>query len=284
MNAPAAIKTANAQQTNLAVGGGGIAVLIPVFNAQAKLERTLRSLDSESAAFDIFVVDDGSSPAIVVDATRYGHRVVLVRLDRNRGVAGALNAGLQKILEGDYDFVARHDAGDVDRGERIQHQVDALRADPSLAIVGAWVEFVHPAGGQGFIYRLPSDERGVARRMWYGPSFIHPACMIRVTALRQLGLYSESFPYAEDYELFCRIIRHWNGRNLPEVLVETELNPDGISISRRRAALVSRMRIQWRYLRATSFHALLGLLRSMMLYASPHAVLVRVKTRMKQVG
>lgn len=262
---------------------GRVAVLIPVFNAQTKLERTLKSLDSESASFDIFVVDDGSKPAITIDQTAYSHRVELITLERNKGVAGALNAGLLKILEGDYEFVARHDAGDVDRGERIARQAAALRAEPALGLVGAWVEFVHPEGGQGFVYHLPADPEGVAKRMNYGPAFIHPACMIRVTALRQLGLYSEDYPYAEDYELFCRLIQRWQGRNIPEVLVETELNPSGISISRRRKALVSRMRIQWHYLHAST-HGLLGLLRSVAVYIAPHEILVRIKTRMKQVS
>lgn len=267
-----------------ASGAPRVAVLIPVFNAADRLARTLRSVDVQDGAFDIFVVDDGSTPPLRIDPADYRHRIRLIRLDTNRGIVAALNAGLAEIMAADYDFVVRHDAGDVDIGPRIARQVAVLSAEPSLAVVGCWTEFVDLAGSDGYVYRTPLDETAIRRRMHFSPSFIHPACTIRLSALRQVGVYSDRYRHAEDYDLFFRLIRAFPTRNLPEILVASEINPEGISSASRRAALVSRIRIQLRYFSPASPYSYIGLLRSLVFLLAPNSLLLRLKLRRKVVN
>lgn len=60
---------------------GGIALLIPVYNNQDGLERSLASL-SDEVPLDI-VVDDGSSPLIRLPEVLTPHRAFLLRLEEN---------------------------------------------------------------------------------------------------------------------------------------------------------------------------------------------------------
>lgn len=261
-----------------------VAVLIPVYNAADRVARTLRSVDVQDGAFDIFVVDDGSTPPLQIDQRDYRHRIRLIRLPKNSGIVAALNTGLAEIMAADYEFLVRQDAGDVDIGPRIERQVAALTADPSLAVVGCWTEFVDLAGTEGYVYRTPLDETSIRRRMHFSPAFIHPACTIRISALRKVGVYTERYPHAEDYDLFFRLIRAFPTRNLPEILIASEINPDGISSASRRAALISRIRIQLHYFSLTSPYAYIGLLRSLLFLAAPNSLLLRLKLRRKVVN
>ena len=70
--------------------------------------------------------------------------------------------------------------------------------------------------------------------------------MMRVSALNDVGGYNPDFQYAEDYEIFRRILSKYKGANLSDVLLNYEINPEGISLSKRKQLLDARMRVQLR--------------------------------------
>ena len=261
-----------------------VAVLIPAFNEQGRLEKTLRSIEIQDGDIDIFVVDDGSSTAITLDQDNFRHNIRLIRLPKNEGIVKALNAGLKEILSGTYEYVARQDCGDVDVNDRIQRQVDFMKQNRSVAVLGAWVRFVDLHGSTSYVFRPPESDSEIRHRMGYSPAFIHPACMIRLSALREVGLYREIYPSAEDYDLFFRLLKRYDGANIPEILVESEVNPSGISIGRRRESLTSRLKLQMANFSANSLSAYLGFFTSLVLYLLPYSFVVKVKKMLKFVG
>jgi glycosyltransferase involved in cell wall biosynthesis len=260
-----------------------IAVLIPVHNGQADLDRTLASVDAQSGAFDVFVVDDGSEPAIKVDQSRYRHRVILKRLAKNKGIEAALNEGVREILQSGYEFIARQDAGDLDVDGRLERQVAYLDANPEVALIGTWARFVDMDGRNLFVFHAPPDPASIRRRLHYGTAFIHPTVMIRTSVLEKPEPYRYSFPLAEDYEFFFRVARRHPCANLQEVLVLKEENPASTTPSYRRRSLLSRMRIQLKYFDWLSPHSYLGLFYSTALLAIPYNVLIRAKKALHAV-
>src|SRR5258705_9611643 len=114
--------------------GPRIAVLIPVFNQLEDLQRTLRSIDRESAQVDCFVVDDGSQPPIAIDSDSYRFPIQVIRLPQNSGCTRARNVGLEHIVKANYDYVAIQDAGDLDVGERLAIQAAYLDTHPDVAV------------------------------------------------------------------------------------------------------------------------------------------------------
>ena len=252
------------------------AVLIPVFNRPVELARTLESVDRQREAFEIIVVDDGSDPGLALDASSFSHPLTLLRLDRNRGVAAALNAGVREALNRGFEYLVRQDAGDLDLPGRIAKQVRFLDEHPDVAVVGSWVRFVGLQGEAVFDFTPPTDDSDIRRRMRYSNPLMHPACTIRLSALKRHGCYDEGL-VAEDYELFFRLSRACALANLPEILVLKSNAPDSLSIAHRRRLLTSRARIQWRYFSACSLHSWLGILRSVAMLAMPHGLSVAIK-------
>lgn len=260
-----------------------LAVLIAVHNAQDALIRTLQSLDRQAGDFDIFVVDDGSAPPIAINGLDYGHTIRLTRLENNQGPFVAANKVLQQIMRGDYRFVARQDAGDLDVDNRLALQVAFLEAHPDVALVGAWVRFVNAAGSPLFLFKPPISTRGIRRRMRYGAAIIHPSSMIRIDALRKVGLYDDRYRVGKgfvggDYDLFFRITQSLECANIPKFLVIKE-EDRGISVSvdRRRQSASSRIKTLLRYFDWRSPHSYLGLLYCVILYITPYPLVMKIK-------
>src|SRR5262249_49511390 len=110
-----------------------VSVIVPTYNRAAFIEDSVRSLLAETGvAFEVIVVDDGSTDdtAARLEALRDPRvRVVCVA---HGGVGAARNAGLA-VAEG--RFLAFHDSDDVALPGRLARPVAALEADPALGLV-----------------------------------------------------------------------------------------------------------------------------------------------------
>jgi glycosyltransferase involved in cell wall biosynthesis len=79
-----------------------ISVLVPAFNEEENIEKTLKGLEKFKADFcakknieaEIIVIDDGSRDKTYAKAAKYG--VEALRLEGNRGKGGALREGLKR--------------------------------------------------------------------------------------------------------------------------------------------------------------------------------------------
>ena len=61
----------------------------------------------------------------------------------------------------------------------------------------------------------------------------------------------------EDYEFFFRISKKFRVSNIDEVLIKKEINPNSISLSKRKVQLKSRLRIQLNYFNPLLIKAIL---------------------------
>jgi glycosyltransferase involved in cell wall biosynthesis len=252
-----------------------LAVLIPAYKDQAGLERSLESLTHDGADFDVVVVDDGSEPPIRIPDD-LPSRVTLLRLDANRGITGALNAGLTRIAQAGFAYVARLDCGDISLPGRMAAQMAFLDSHPDHAVVGCWAEFVDPECRTLFVFRPPTDDGHLRRFQRYRVGFVHSAVMLRIVALEAVGRYDERYTGAEDYDLFLRLARRYKLANLPEVYVKYEVNPHALS-RRRFQQGTARLRVQARHFEARSAHAWLGLARNLLLLFATRGLVVAAK-------
>ncbi|KAG0186327.1 hypothetical protein DFQ28_008014 [Apophysomyces sp. BC1034] len=193
----------------------GVTVLIPAYNCQADLERTLRSFD-EPAPVRALVVDDGSTPPITAPVVD-GMSIEILRLARNGGIEQALAAGIDTLAARGVRYAARIDAGDLARPCRLAKQAAYLDAHPRVAALGAWAQASTRDGAPLFTLAPPTEPADIRRRRFARAAFVHPAMMLRVDAVRQAGNYRAAYRAAEDLDLFLRLMRTHDCANLPEV-------------------------------------------------------------------
>jgi glycosyltransferase involved in cell wall biosynthesis len=266
-----------AEVVKSAPAAGRIAVLIPVYNERGSLAPTLESLCGQRVPFTAVLVDDGSVPPLAVDVTRLDYPVVLLRMPKNGGIETALNAGLSFIADAGFEFVARVDAGDRCAPTRLALQQGFLDVHPDVHLVGSNVEWRRDDGSFAFAMSLPSTHDAIARAMHYTVCLIHPTVMFRTSVVRAVGMYSTSYPAAEDLEFFWRIVRRFRVANIPQVLLVTRFDPAGLSITRRRRQLRSKLRIQLQFFRAAEPLSYLGVLKTFGLMIVPYSIIVALK-------
>ena len=271
---PAASSSQSASATNT------LAALIPAYNPGATLQLTLESIASQPVLCEIFVVDDGSDPAIELPDQINNKRIHLMRIESNTGIANALNTGLREILARGFEFLSRHDCGDIDHPERLTTQLKYLQDNPAVALLGTSVDFCSDDGDLYFRFIAPQTTAAVVRKMAFSAAVVHPSCMFRAQALRQVGLYSDAYPHAEDYELFFRLLERYEAHNLSRVLLRSAYAPEGISISNRRSSLNSRLRLQLRYFRVTKWQSYVGVLQTLALVLIPYRFVSQMKGRL----
>lgn len=207
--------------------------LIPVRNAAATIEAAVRSAcDQDDPDLEVVVVDDGSEDGSADRVPRDDPRVRVLKTAA-RGIVPALNEGLAQCRG---SFVARLDADDIARPQRLSRQIARLEADPSLGAIDGRVRFFrdHAPVPEGmttyarWINELVTHE-DILREILVESPMIHPATTFRRAAVEELGGYRDG-PFPEDYDLWLRLQRAgWRLAKDTEVLVDMRDRPERLT-------------------------------------------------------
>ncbi|SIT50200.1 putative glycosyltransferase [Paraburkholderia piptadeniae] len=255
-----------------------VAVLMPAFNGQADVERTLAAF-SEDARIHVLIVDDGSTPPIVAPALP-NMSIEVLRMPKNGGIERALQAGIEALAARGFRYAARIDAGDLSTPQRLAKQRAYLEANPRVAGLGMWTQVVSRDGTPLFMLTPPTEPRAIRRVRFLRTCFVHPSMMLRVDAVLAVGNYREAYKAAEDLDLFLRLMERYDCANLPETGLYYELNEGGISATKRRRQIVSTLRLQMRYVNVLNPCDWLGVAKTLLHFVTPYQTLQRVKKRL----
>jgi glycosyltransferase involved in cell wall biosynthesis len=178
-------------------------IVIAAYNAQGTLRRAIDSCLEQRTeeAFEVLVVDDGSSDDTAAVAGSFGDAVRLLTFRQNRGRSAARNAG---VAAAQGTFIVPCDADDRMLPGRLAAHADALDADPSAEVVFGRCLGVHP-GGQRLWPSTPLTARGVDEAFERGRMGVnHGASAFRRSWFDTVGGYDEEIRVAEDFDLFLR--------------------------------------------------------------------------------
>lgn len=247
-----------------------ICYLICVYNDQQGLDATLASVFKDAPMADILIVDDGSTPRMKLPDAPKGYTILHLPLEQNIGLIGALNAGLKFIIEKDYIYMARLDAGDTVNVGRLKAQKDYLDDHPSIGIVGTQVRaFDEKISKTLFHFNNPTKPKAVSRRLKIRNCLAHPSIMVRTQAFTISGLYDPDYKYAEDYEMWRRIEEFFGAANLPETFVNKQIAPHQMTALNRKDSILSKLRAQIKYFKPLNIWCWIGIMRSVLALIIP---------------
>jgi len=188
-----------------------ISVLMPVRHAAATLPAALDSLYAQSwPDFEIVLLDDGSRDGgatrdVMAAAAGRDSRVRALYLP-HRGIAATLAHGLP-LCRG--ECIARLDADDTCRADRLEKQAAFLAARPDIGLAGCLASFGgDPEGAAGYRHHLEwanslTTPEAIALERFRESPLPHPTVMFRAGLVREHGGYADG-PFPEDYELWLR--------------------------------------------------------------------------------
>lgn len=202
------------------------------------LSEALASLEAQTLQpDDVVVVEDGPlgpRHREVIEAFERGPlRLRRVALPQRGGSGPAKQRGLEEITT---DLVAIADADDISVPERLERQVEVMRAGV-VDLLGSAVEEFDPTTGEVLgVRRFAGAHDEITHQLRLTNPMNHPSVMMRRTVVLGAGGYHD-IPYLEDYDLWARLAsRGAVLGNLDDVLVRFR---GGAAAQRRRRSFAA---------------------------------------------
>lgn len=192
-----------------------VSVIIPTHNRSQLVLRALASVFAQTCnAFEVIVVDDGSGDnthALITASFPQVHYMY----QHQQGVSAARNTGIRNATG---EWLAFLDSDDEWLPEKLTRQFTALKEQPGFKLIHSdeiWIRH-----GK----RVNPMKKHAKQGGWIFPKCL-PLCAISPSAVmvhrsvfEKVGLFDESLPACEDYDMWLRICSHY-----PVLYIDTPL-------------------------------------------------------------
>lgn len=218
-----------------------VSVIIPSYNCEAYIAETIDSvLAQDYPDLELLIVDDGSTDKTHDIIQEYGSKVRLI-CQKNAGVCAARNKGIQQA-KGQYICLMDHD--DYWYPDKISRQVRAFEEHPETGVVYSDFIMWHPDSAGFFprpnsfnrsdynlrhlyansnLTRHDSNNSGVIVDNEIDHDFsgwiyhlllldcwvLTSTAMLRSEVFQTCGVFDETLPYSEDWDLWLRLSREY---------------------------------------------------------------------------
>ena len=205
-----------------------VTVLLAVRDGARYLREALVSvLEQSFTSFELLVVDDGSTDETPEILQSYrDSRLVVLHNAHSVGLTRSLNIGL-RAARGEY--IARLDADDACEPDRLATQVAFLESHPDVAALATGYVKIDSAGRSHGPRPAPLGRTDLRWRLLFHNPLVHSSVMIRTRVLDAVGGFDEAFRYAQDYALWCRIVRRMPIETLQDPLVRFRVHGRSIT-------------------------------------------------------
>lgn len=204
-----------------------VSVIIPTFNRARMLKAAIDSvLAQEYQNIELIVVDDDSTDTTAELLKTYGQDLTVIS-QKNAGVSAARNAG---IAAASGRYIAFLDSDDLWLPQKLTQQVQFFTLHPEALI--CQTEEIWMRDGRRVNPKLRHQKLS---GMIFEPSLhlclVSPsAVMIRRELFDEVGLFDESLPACEDYDLWLRISCRYPVYLIPTpLIIKQGGHPDQLS-------------------------------------------------------
>ena len=181
-----------------------VSVIIPTFNRAEMLLRALESvLAQKGMSFEVFIVDDGSTDGTrkLVEKVACGKPDIHYDFQSNQGPSAARNLGIKKASA---PFLAFLDSDDEWLPGKLKAQLDFFGENPDFLICQTeeiWIR----SGKRVNPMRKHQKLGGEIFEKCLKLSLVSPSSvMMRREFFDRVGLFDETLPVCEDYDLWLR--------------------------------------------------------------------------------
>lgn len=181
-------------------------LIIPAYNPGPYLKECLESCFQQTYQGDytVTLIDDGSTEDLSPWIAPYESKVQRITLSENHGPAHARNVGIAATKG---EILLFQDADDRMSEQRLELTIRAFQQKPDLMMVCGNFRWVIDGKLSPPCFTLPPE-------IYYATLLIHfpiNTCTVGIkrTALEVTGVFDESYPVAEDYDLWMRVTKEF---------------------------------------------------------------------------
>jgi GT2 family glycosyltransferase len=226
------------------VAQGRILVVLPTLGDRLdSLEETLGTIAHQRTQVDltlVVIVPESAGEARAL-ATTFD---AVVLDDPGRGISEAINVGVRAATDEEYYAWIGDD--DLFRDGGLRTLRDLLDADPTAVVAYGGCDYIDPQG------RTIGRSRAGRAAQWllpWGPDLIpHPGSIIRLDALRAIGLFDPSLKYAMDLDAFLSLRSRGRFLSTRASVSAFRWHPDSLTVANREGSSREAREVKARHL------------------------------------
>ena len=196
-----------------------ISIIMSVYNAEEYLNAAIQSIINQTYSdWELIIINDSSNDEsynIMNKCAERDSRIRIINNAQNLGLTKSLNIGIDSAK---VEYIARLDADDVADPTRLEKQINYLKENPDVVLVGTGGYIVDENGDILNSIRVVKNRYLIKKMLLYGNLFVHSSLMVKKDALVGIGKYRSKFVHSQDYDLILRLNEHYSLANLSEPL------------------------------------------------------------------
>lgn len=207
-----------------------VSVILPTYNRANLIKRAINSvLNQTYKNLELIIIDDGSTDETedIIKGMK-DKRIRYFKYVQNRGVSYARNKG---ILLAKGSLIAFQDSDDIWLKDKLERQIQIMiNTTPDVGVVYTGFWQIYDANR---IYipskEIKSREGYILKNLINGNFVGTPTMLVKRDCFNRVGLFDESLPRLNDWELCIRLAQHYKFLLIDEPLVIAHISKDSIS-------------------------------------------------------
>ncbi len=211
-----------------------VTVLMPVYNSEKYLKEAIDSILNQTFSdFILLLINDCSTDKSEEIILSYKDpRIKYLKNEKNLGLVGALNRGLEVI---DTEYIVRMDSDDISVLNRFEIQKTFMDAHPDVGVSSCALERF---GDDKGIWTVPLSNDEIKSSLVFASSITHAPCIIRTKVLLENNIrYRDTHIHMEDYDLWFRLKDFTQYQNIADVLYKYRVENHNVTVLNANTAI-----------------------------------------------
>ncbi|MFH2069020.1 MAG: glycosyltransferase [Candidatus Omnitrophota bacterium] len=213
-----------------------VSVIIPTLNREKYIRQCIESvLSQDYLNLEVIVVDNGSTDNTEEILKSFGGRIKFLK-EEKRGISAARNKGLR---ESQGEFIGLLDSDDFYLPGKISLSIKKLLENPYISLIYTDYIVVDSEGRRTEAVKKeqpPPEE--LTRNFLEGFGILPSTTFLRKACLKKSGYFDETMRYAEDTELWFRMLKAGcRFKHFPETLTAYRRHPENHSQTAHKSYL-----------------------------------------------
>lgn len=204
-------------------------VIIPAFNEEGNLEKTIKDIKDNAPDFDYVIINDCSTDKTLEMCRRHGFSYL--NLPVNLGIGGAVQTGYRYAYYHGYDIAVQFDGDGQHRASHLEDMVTTLIDTESDMVIGS--RFIEKEGFQSSgLRRIGIKYFTGLIKLLTGKKITDPTSGMRMVNKKLLEKFTDEYPkdYPEPESVVTILSEKYKVTEIPVVMNEREEGVSSISL------------------------------------------------------
>lgn len=206
-------------------------IIIPAFNEESNIEKTVTAIEKNAQGFDYVIINDCSGDYTRQICEQNGYNIV--NLPINLGIGGAVQTGYKYALEHGYDVAVQVDGDGQHDPEFLNKMAEHLMINGLDMVIGS--RFIEKEGFQSSkLRRIGIVFFSVLIKILTGKRITDPTSGLRMVGRNVMALFAVDYPrdYPEPESVVAVIRRGMKVEEIPVIMKERSGGVSSISLKK----------------------------------------------------